>query len=122
MAKVLIIDDDLQILEILRRIYEDHSYDVRTASNGVEGIRRFREEPADLVVTDLVMPDKEGLETIQELKRDYPDLKIIAMSGGGRIGSENYLNVAELYGAERVFKKPFRLDDMIAAAKELLGE
>jgi len=87
MTKILIIDDDELILGILRRHYESHSYEVYTAQNGLEGLRIFRENPTEIVITDIVMPEKEGLETIQEFKRDYPDLKIIAMSGGGRIGS-----------------------------------
>jgi len=122
MTKILIIDDDELILGILRRHYESHSYEVYTAQNGLEGLRIFRENPTEIVITDIVMPEKEGLETIQEFKRDYPDLKIIAMSGGGRIGSDNYLNVAELYGAERVFEKPFKLDEMLLAVQELLAE
>lgn len=122
MPNILIIDDDEQILGFLRILFEANSYEVYTASDGEDGLRQFRQNPADLVITDLVMPEKEGLETIQELRRDHPDLKIIAMSGGGQIGSDNYLKVAELYGAQRVFKKPFRIAEVLAAVEELLTE
>lgn len=75
----------------------------------------------DIVITDILMPEKEGLETIQEFRRDFPDVKIIAMSGGGRVGTNDYLRVAELYGAGHVFKKPFRLANMLSAVEGLIG-
>ena len=86
MARILIIDNDVQILNMLRQTLEREGYDVLKASNGKQGIRLHREEPVDLIITDIIMPEKEGIETILELKRDYPDVKIIAISGGGRTG------------------------------------
>ena len=81
----------------------------------------FRKFPADLIITDIVMPEKEGLETIRELKKSHPDLKIIAISGGGRIDSREYLESARLFGASKIFQKPFRQKEMVSAVKELLS-
>ena len=122
MTKILVIDDDEQVLGILRSYLSTQSFDVETARNGVEGLRMYRENPADLVISDIVMPEKEGLQTIQELKLDYPNVKIIAMSGGGRIGTEDYLRVAELHGARRILRKPFKLADVLGLVQSLLDE
>ena len=81
----------------------------------------YRSDPADVVITDIVMPEKEGLETIQELRRDFPGAKIIAMSGGGRIGPKGYLKLAEKLGASRAFAKPFDRMEMVSAVDELLA-
>jgi YesN/AraC family two-component response regulator len=121
MASILIIDDDAQILKMLRQILERESYDVTEASNGKEGLRLYRENPADLVITDIIMPEKEGIEIIIELKRDYPDVKIIAISGGGRINPEDYLNIAKKLGAHRIFAKPVERKELLNAVRELLG-
>ena len=86
MPRILIIDDERQIRELLRDILEDAGYDVAEAADGQEAIKIQRGEPADLIITDLIMPEKEGIETIRELKQSYPDVRIIAMSGGGVVG------------------------------------
>ena len=91
-------------------------------SNGVEGLSLFRNSPSDLVITDIIMPEKEGLETIREMKRMSPELKIIAMSGGGKISAENYLGTAKIFGASKLLEKPFTRDQMVTAVKELLGD
>ena len=107
MARILIIDDEVQILNMLRQMLEGEGYEVIDAPNGKEGIRRYRENPADLIITDILMPEKEGIETIQELKRDFPDIKIIAMSGGGRLDPKQYLSMAKSFGAQYTFTKDF---------------
>ena len=122
MPNILIIDDDKQLLGILQSFFGSHSCGVYTAQNGAEGLRQIGQNPVDVVITDIIMPEKEGLETIQEFRRDYPDAKIIAMSGGGRVGTEDYLRVAELHGAGHVFKKPFRLAHMLSAVEGLIAE
>ena len=120
MARILVIDDDIQILEMLRQTLEREGYEVIDARDGKEGIRFYREAPTDLIITDIVMPKKEGVETIMELKRDFPDVKIIAISGGGRIGPENYLQIAKSLGAMHTFTKPIGREKLLAAVRELL--
>jgi YesN/AraC family two-component response regulator len=120
MASILIIDDDSQILEMLRQILERERYHVTEASNGKEGLRRYRENPADLIITDIIMPEKEGIEIIIELKRDYPYVKIIAISGGCRIDPEQYLDMAKKLGAQRTFAKPVERKDLLDAVRNIL--
>jgi YesN/AraC family two-component response regulator len=120
MRKVLIIDDEPYILLMLKKMLERAGYEVDLASNGREGMAIFEKSSADLVITDIIMPDKEGLELIIEMKKQCPGLKIIAMSGGGRISPESYLECASHFGAEKVFQKPFRQKDLVSAVKELL--
>ena len=121
MARILVIDDEPNILMMLKRMLERAGFEVDIAVNGEEGLQLFRKFPADLIITDIVMPEKEGLETIRELKKSHPDLKIIAISGGGRIDSREYLESARLFGASKIFQKPFRQKEMVSAVKELLS-
>ncbi|HDS08249.1 MAG TPA: response regulator [Bacteroides sp.] len=118
--KILIIDDEPYILMMLKKMLEKAGYDVDLASNGREGMELFQKEPACLVITDIIMPEKEGLETIREMKRLSPDLKIIAMSGGGKISAENYLETASIFGATKIIEKPFTQNEMVSAVKELI--
>ena len=117
MARILIIDDDVQVLDMLGQTFEQEGYEVIIAANGKEGIRLYREDPADLIITDLIMPEKEGIETIRELKRDFPDVKIIAISGGGRLDPEGYLHTAKMLGANRTFTKPVKREELLKAVK-----
>lgn len=121
MPRILIIDDDDIIKRMLRRMLTRAGYDVLDAADGKEGIERFRENDVDLVITDLIMPEKEGLEMIMELKTDFPDIKIIAMSGGAQMGPEGYLQLADALGAQRTLKKPIAREDLLAAIEEILG-
>ena len=120
MKKILIIDDESYILLMLKKMLERAGYEVDLASNGREGMDLFNKETADLVITDIIMPDKEGLELIIEMKRQRPNLKIIAMSGGGRISPDSYLECATHFGAEKVFQKPFRQKELVSAVRELI--
>ena len=120
MARILVIDDDAQILSMLRQTLEREGYEVVEASDGKVGERLFREYPTDLIITDLIMPEKEGLETIRGIKQDFPETKIIAMSGGGRIGPETYLNFAEKLGAMYTFTKPIERKNLLSKVRELL--
>ncbi|MCL2340184.1 MAG: response regulator [Proteobacteria bacterium] len=119
--KILVIDDDDQMRKLLRQVMEWANYEVIEASNGREGVQQCRRQPPDLVITDLIMPEQEGLETIALFKKDYPQLKIIAISGGGRIGPEAYLPAAQELGADKVFSKPFDVRELAEAVKELLS-
>ncbi len=122
MPRILIIDDDRDVLGMLKKMLERAAYEVTIATDGAEGLACFAEAPADLVITDLLMPGKEGLETIRDLKRDFPELKIIAISGGGRNAPEGYLKVAKAMGAARSFAKPFGQTELLEAIEELLGD
>ena len=120
MARILIIDDEVQILKMLREMLEGEGYEVMDAPNGKEGIRLYRENPTDLIITDLIMPEKEGIETIVELRRDFPDVKIIAISGGGLLDPEQYLSMAKRFGAQYTFAKPVEREELLKAVRELL--
>lgn len=120
MARLLIIDDDDTIRRMLAKTLTKAGYDVLAAADGDEGLKQFRKNEIDLVITDLIMPEKEGIEMIMELKTDFPDAKIIAMSGGAQIGPDEYLKLAVALGAQRTLKKPIVRDDLLGAIKEIL--
>jgi DNA-binding response OmpR family regulator len=120
--RILVIDDDEQIRILLRQMMEWVGHEVIEAGNGREGMLKQRQKPANLVITDLIMPEQEGLETITSLKKEYPDIKIIAISGGGRIGPDAYLPAARELGADRVFCKPFDVRQLVNAVQELLND
>jgi CheY-like chemotaxis protein len=122
MARILVIDDDEQVLDMLYESLTREGYDVLRASNGEQGLRLYREEPVDLIITDIIMPEKEGIETIIELRQDFPDVKIIAISGGGRIGTKDYLQMAKIFGVQRTFTKPVAREQLLDAISELLKE
>ena len=119
--KVLVIDDDSQIRLMLREVLVWAGYEVFEAENGREGLLQQRRHPVDLVITDLIMPEQEGLETIAALKKEFPALKIIAVSGGGRISPDMYLPTAQEFGADMVFSKPFDIRRLSEAVIELLA-
>jgi CheY-like chemotaxis protein len=122
MAKILVFDDEPSILLMIKKMLEKGGHEVDIALNGKEGMTLFEKNKPDLLITDIIMPEKEGLETIFELRRKYPDLKIIAISGGGRIGPDGYLPGAKLLGANAVFTKPLVPKEFLQAVSELLGE
>lgn len=120
LARILVIEDDFEIRELLRLVLEKAGYHVEVAEDGDEGVALFRNNPTDLVITDIIMPKKEGIETIIELKRDFPDVKIVAISGGRTLGPNQYLEMADVAGAEMTIAKPFDLGDMLDSIKKLL--
>ncbi len=120
MARILIIDDESQIRSMLRLMLERVGYEVIEAADGMDGIRQYRDNPADLIITDLIMPNKDGIGMIIELKKEFPNVKIIAMSGGGVNRPEGYLDGAKKLGATRTLTKPIDRDEMINAVKETL--
>lgn len=121
MLRLLLIDDNAMLRKALRIALGQMGYAVTEAANGAEALARFREQPVPLVVTDIVMPEKEGLETVRELRALAPQVKIIAMSGGGTGAAGDYLRMAKILGADRVLQKPFSDDDLAAVIRELLG-
>jgi two-component system cell cycle response regulator CpdR len=122
MRKILIIDDDDQILSLLARSAELAGFTAVTAIDGREGQKLLEKQAFDLVITDLIMPEKEGMETITFIKKKFPAIKIIAISGGGRIGPETYLPAALELGADRAFAKPFSVDELLNAVRQLVGQ
>jgi len=120
MARILIIDDDVQILRMLRKMLERERYEVVDAADGNKGLSLYRENPTDLVITDLIMPEKEGIETIIDLRQEFPEVKIIAMSGGGHGEAESYLHMAKGLGAIRTLSKPFDRDKLLRVVRGLI--
>jgi len=121
MSRILIIEDDNEVREYLESVLSRAGYEVVSSSNGKSGVAAFTDEPADLVITDIIMPEKDGIETIMDLRRINPLLKVIAISGGGRAEPENYLHSARLLGASKTMKKPFTNQEMLEAIADLLG-
>ena len=122
MQRILIVDDEPHILLMLKKMLEPLGYEIDLAANGNEGVELFKKSHADLVITDIIMPEKEGLETIREMRRIKSDLKIIAMSGGGKVSADNYLEIARIFGASKIIAKPFTKQEMVTAVKELMEE
>ena len=117
---ILVIDDDETIRLLLRAILEREGYRVEDASDGDVGIKQYRKNPTDLVITDLIMPNKEGIETIRDLRREFPNVKIIAVSGGGRIGPDSYLKMARGVGALRTLNKPINRRTLLKTIGEVM--
>jgi len=122
MARILVVDDQKPIRSMLRQTLEREGHEVVEAPDGEVALEVFRADPTDLLITDIVMPNKEGIEIIMELRRDFPDLAIIAISGGGRIGPEAYLDTAERLGAAKGLAKPISTSELLGAVREVLGE
>ena len=120
MPRILIMDDDAQVQSMLKGVLEDEGYEVRVTSNGKEGRQCFQKEPFDLVITDLLMPETEGLETITALRCEFPNAKIIAISGGVQNNELDILALAKRLGANRTFRKPISLPDLLEAVEEML--
>ena len=121
MARVLIIDDEPNVRSMLRRMLHQAGHQVSEASNGAEGIKLYEQDQPDLIITDILMPEKEGIETIIALHRANPDLPIIAISGGGRLRGTDLLCSAQLLGARHTLSKPFRGDQLLSAVSESLS-
>jgi len=120
MARILIIDDDKQIRFIIRELLESSGYKVEEASDGEEAIKLNQKKAFDLIITDIIMPGKEGIQTIQEFKKENPKVKIIAISGGGYIGPTVYLDMAKKMGADLSIPKPFNMEMFLEKVNNLL--
>ena len=118
MARILVIDDEESMLEVLQETLEEAGYEVVCASDGEEGVRLYREEPTDLVVTDIVMPKKDGVIVVWELRAEYPGAKILAMTGYDPV----ILPITEQLGAVGILKKPFGMQEFLKAVKDILEE
>ena len=120
MSAILLVDDDLQVLDVLGEMLRLEGHDVVTAVNGVVALEKMRSDPFDLVIADIIMPEKEGLETISDIRRRHAELPIIAISGGGRIGPDDYLEAARHIGANATLAKPFARKEFISVVDSLL--
>jgi CheY-like chemotaxis protein len=120
MPGILIVEDDKSIREMLKLSLLRNNYTVLEAENGKDAIVHFKSLLTDLVVTDLIMPEEDGLKVIIKLKELKPSIKIIAISGGGKVGPASYLNLAKALGADAIYTKPFSINDLVAKIGELL--
>lgn len=120
MALIMIIDDDPMIRKMLTQAFVSENYDVIDAPDGRTALRKFKTEDVDVVITDIIMPDMEGIETIRELRKIRPDAKIIAFSGGGSLSPDGYLRIASSMGAQYTFQKPISIKELSKAVKDLL--
>jgi DNA-binding NtrC family response regulator len=116
--KILIVDDDDRIRDLFRMWLERAGFEVYEAENGRKGVEVQQATPVDLLICDLIMPVQEGIETITQFRDAFPEIGIIAISGGGKIGPDSYLAVAEHLGAWRVFTKPVDMPLLIETVKE----
>lgn len=110
MAKVLVIDDDPQVRSVVARLIEAEGHKVVQAGNGKEALRRFAGDPADLVISDIYMPEMDGIELLMRLREAFPEARLVAMSGGGAIAAHHLLGAAKALGAVAVLEKPFELE------------
>ncbi len=118
--RILVVDDNPQMRSLLRHMLKAEGYEVDEAEDGVQAIDMAAEMPPDLLITDIVMPGKEGFETIIDMRGAHPGLKIIAISGGRVSGANDYLKYAEELGAHRALAKPIKKELLLACLKELL--
>jgi two-component system, response regulator, stage 0 sporulation protein F len=115
MPTILIIDDEETIRDLLRSALEAARYAVTEAANGRQGLDLYRHRPADLVITDILMPEMNGLDMLLELTREFLHAKVIAISGAG--GKDHVLDVAKLLGARQTFQKPFEMPRLLGAVR-----
>jgi CheY-like chemotaxis protein len=121
MTKILVIDDDVIVRKTIIRLLEDGGYKVLAAEDGLRGMAMFRNECPDLVITDIIMPEQEGIQTITEMRKAKPDAKIIAISGSRRIGNADFLKMARSLGAMEVVSKPFDADELLTVVANCLA-
>jgi DNA-binding response OmpR family regulator len=117
---VLVVEDDAAVRQACAIMLEDHGFHVVTAVDGVDGLRKFRQINPDVVLTDIIMPEKEGVGLIMELRRETPEVKIVVMSGGGRMGNMDFIKIATMLGANIGLYKPFDDLQLVDAIRALL--
>ena len=117
MKRILLIDDDPELLDVLSHVLSQAGYQVATAADGRQASALYRSHTPDIVITDIYMPDRDGLEALMELRRDFPRVKVIAMSGG--ISNQEMLQVASALGASRTLAKPFEPAELLSAVAQL---
>jgi len=121
MAKILVIDDEDDVRAVVRGVLESAGHDVLAAPNGARGLDVLRESGAELVITDILMPEREGIETIRDIRQEFPGVRVIAMSGGGRLlKSTTHFLTASALGAHAVLRKPFGPEVLLSAVEDAL--
>jgi len=121
-SKILVVDDELSVRNMVKDIIESDCHEVVVALNGLEALNMCANTTFDLIITDIVMPEKNGIDLIMEVRQKYPDIPVIAISGGGDItGRYDYLEIANLVGAKNIIKKPFTVNDIRSAVDSVLG-
>lgn len=113
MKKILVIDDNAVVRNTITRILQTAGYEVVIANDGLRGVEAFRKEQPDLVISDVIMPEQEGIATIRQILGEKPGTKIIAISGGGRIGNTDFLQIARKMGAVDTIPKPFDPEELL---------
>ncbi len=113
MSKILVVDDAQDIRNMLTTMLRRAGYDVCTAANGLLALQKMQQAAVDLMITDLIMPVQEGLETIRQTQQQFPQTRIIAMSGGGRVMASDFLDTAKALGAHAILRKPFSRQQML---------
>lgn len=123
MKHVLVIEDDNQQRQLFMTVLEKNGYQVTQARDGVEGSAQLHQQPFDLVITDIFMPTKDGLEIIQELRQQFKDIKVIAITGGipGKNIASNVLDAAKSFGADLALEKPIRMQQLLSDVGDLLS-
>lgn len=121
MAHILIIDDDIAIQKVFTQLLESEGHEIALATNGKDGLARMKELEPDLIITDIMMPEMDGLEIVTYIRDHYPNLPVIAISGGMQMAAMNFLPLAEKFGACRVFEKPVSLIKLRETVNELLN-
>jgi len=121
MPGVLIVEDEKELREMLKTSLLRRKINVFEAVNGKDAIAHFKPSITDLVITDIIMPEEDGLKVIMKLRELKPGIKIIAISGGGKAGPGSYLKLAKALGADAVFSKPFSINDLISKIEELVN-
>lgn len=122
MSKILVVDDDSQVLQVVSEMLRIEGHNVVMAANGRQALDQFEHDDFDLVVTDIIMPEQEGLETIANLRRRETYIPIIAISGGGRAGNLDYLETARYIGADGILAKPFGRQDLLTTVNQVLND
>jgi len=120
MPGILVVEDDNDLREMLKISLSRKRFTVLEAENGKDAITHFKPAVTDLVITDLIMPEEDGLKVIMKLRELKPSIKIVAISGGGKAGPGSYLNLAKALGADQIYSKPFSVNEMITRIEELL--
>lgn len=120
--QILVVDDSQHAIDYLKIILERKKFDVVSANDGFDAYKIFKSEDPDIIITDIFMPGKEGLELISEMIEDKPEAKIIAISGYRDNRGTNYLEIAREFGAQKVMEKPIKSDELLGAIEELISE